>query len=374
MRFSEKLATWDLRALRERVESATATDVERALSHHHASFADFLALMSPVAMEYLEPMAIRAREETIQRFGRVILLYAPLYLSNYCMNACVYCSFNRKNDIKRITVTPDELADEARLLMEQGFRHLLIVSGESPQHCPTDLLCKATEKVAEKAPSLSIEVQPLSREDYERVCAAGAEGVTLYQEVYDPDIYAAMHPAGPKRDYAARLDALDRAGEAGFRRLNIGSLLGLNDYRYEAIALCLHAEHLRVRFWQSDVALSLPRLHQGPEGFETPQPVSDAELVQLLLAMRIYMPDLGIVLSTREKASLRDHLMPLGITQMSAGSKTAPGAYGQHKEAGCQFEISDDRPTPEVAQAIRRAGYEPVWKDWDKWLHGRKAS
>jgi 2-iminoacetate synthase len=253
------------------------------------------------------------------------------------------------------------------VLAEQGFENVLLLTGEAPRVATLEYLVHAVRIAHEYFASVSVEVYPVSTDQYRMLCQYGLEGVTLYMETYDPDTYARLHTVGLKKNYEWRLNALERGGEAGVRRLNLGSLLGLFDWRAEGVWLAIHARYLQKRCWQSAVAISFPRLRHVPEGFTVPAPVGDAELVQLMLALRLFLPEVGCTLSTRESAGLRDHLIPLGITMMSAGSSTRPGGYATcGKEALEQFEIEDTRSPGEVVKAIVRAGYDPVWKDFDR--------
>ncbi|MCX6641746.1 MAG: 2-iminoacetate synthase ThiH [bacterium] len=369
MTFKGLLDRSDVPRLRQQLEGVTPARVEAALARSEPDFGDFLALTSPAAEKYLEPMAQRVHDLTLQRFGRVILLYTPLYVSNECTNACAYCGFNLHRQIERMTLTLDEVIAEAAYLKQIGFGHLLLVCGEAPNVVPPAFLIQILEALRTDFPSLSLEIYPLSGPVYAQMTEAGADGLTLYQETYQRDAYDLVHPSGRKRNFDWRLGALERAGQAGFRRLGIGALLGLYDWRYEAIALALHADYLMRHFWKSQVTVSFPRLRHTPEAFQPAAPVNDAALVQMMLALRIYLPDAGLVLSTREPAYLRDHLIGLGVTQMSAGSRTEPGGYLHPAEDRGQFLVEDHRTPGEVAQAIRQAGYEPVWKDWDQLLH-----
>jgi len=366
MSFAEILDKTNVAMLRRGLDGLSEEHVERALTRSHISFSDFLALISPAARGNLEPMARRTQQITRQRFGKVILLYAPLYLSNECSNACLYCGFNVNQTVPRITLGFDQILTEANYLRDRGFRHLLLVCGEAPKVVPVAFLEKVLAALKSDFPSLSLEVYPLSAPAYEQVAHAGADGLVLYQETYDRAAYDQVHPGGRKRDFDWRLAAAERAGDAGFRRLGIGALLGLHDWRFEGIALALHAEYLMKRYWKTQITISFPRLRHTPQEFSPAAPVGDADLVQLLLALRIFLPDAGMVISTREPAAFRDKLIPLGVTQMSAGSRTEPGGYLHPAEAGAQFAVEDQRPPEEVAQVIRRAGYEPVWKDWDR--------
>jgi 2-iminoacetate synthase len=366
MTFLDTINKYDPQQVEERILAKTAADVERALCAPQLRPDDLMALLSPAAQGYLEPMAQRAHRLTVQRFGRTILMYAPLYLSNECSNGCRYCGFNAHNKVPRRTLIPEEIEAEARVLHERGFRHLLLVSGEAPRLADNRYLCAAVEKLRPLFSSISIEVYPMDRAGYAQTVASGVDGLTLYQETYDRTLYAEMHPFGRKRDYAFRLAAPEAAAQAGMRRIGIGALLGLGRFRVEGFFTGLHALHLARHFWRTHLSVSFPRMRPADGGFQPLNPVSDREFVQLMCALRLLLPDAGLVLSTRESATLRDHLLPLGITQMSAGSCTSPGGYAEADQSGRQFVIDDDRSAAEVAAMIRRQGYEPVWKDWDR--------
>jgi 2-iminoacetate synthase len=370
-------------------------DVKALLRQPCLSLADFAQLISPAAGELLEPLCRRSQAITQRRFGRVIRLFAPLYLSNECINHCEYCGFSRDNPILRVTLTPEEVVREARALRDQGFRNLLLVAGEHPKFVSRDYLTACVRALREDVPGISLEVGPMETADYRPLVEAGAEGLVVYQETYDRAVYARMHTAGPKRDFDWRLATPERAYAAGFRRLGIGALYGLSDWRLEAVAVAAHAEYLLRHCWKAQLTLSLPRLRPCAGEFDPPTRLTDAELTQLVCAFRIFLPDVGLVLSTREPARLRDGLIPLGVTLVSAGSHTEPGGYtgagrdkihrtergrivslasgasewapapGHATGATGQFDIADDRSPAAVAELIRRLGYEPVWKDWD---------
>jgi len=361
------LEATDISALRRITAGAGDGDVERALSAQRPTVADFAALLSAPAGRRLEELAHKANRITRARFGAAVRLFSPLYLSNECVSTCTYCGFSAGNDIHRRTLAPSEVAAEAEELNRRGFRHLLLVSGEHARIVNRDYLVECVEAVTPHFAQVGVEVQVWDTDTYRRLAAAGADGVVVYQEAYDPITYAAVHLKGKKRNYAWRLAAPDRAAEAGMRRLGIGALLGLHpDWRSEAIALAAHGRALVRRWWRCEVQIALPRLRPAAGGFEPADPVSDAELVQLLCAMRIFLPDVGISMSTREPAELRDALVPLGVTTMSAGSHTEPGGYASESDAEPQFEISDTRSPAEVAESLSRAGYDPVWKDWQR--------
>jgi 2-iminoacetate synthase len=366
MPFSKEILSYSWDEIEGAILNATPQDVEWALGTNKLLFKDLIALLSPAAEPYLESMAQISHRITVQRFGRVIQMYAPLYVSSECTNSCVYCGFNRHNAIERDTLTIHEVISEAKALEDYGFQHILLLSGESPRHVSLDYLREISKMLSAVFSSLSIEIYPMDVDSYAALVGSGVDGLTIYQETYHPGQYKAVHPAGRKRDYNWRLDTPDRGGLAGFRRLNIGVLLGLSNWRVEGAYMALHADYLARRYWRSHVSVSFPRLRPAAGGYEPEFPVSDAQMIQLMCALRLWMPEAGLVMSTREPAELRDNLVPLGVTQMSAGSKTAPGGYRTKLDAEGQFEVSDHRSPGEVVQMIVSRGYEPVWKDWDQ--------
>ena len=364
------LAGTDLVALRRLVDAATPRQVDQALrgaGSGRRGLSDFAALLSPAAVPRLEEMARSAHQTTLRRFGRTIHLFAPLYLSNQCVSTCTYCGFSAENEIARRTLSPTELLAEALELRSRGLRHLLLVAGEHARIVSKDYLVGCVQVLAPHIPSLAVEVQVWDTDTYRRLVAAGCDGLVVYQETYDRETYALVHRKGKKRNYDWRLAAPDRGAAAGMRRLGIGALLGLHDdWRMEALALAAHAQALVRRWWRCEVSLSLPRLRPAAGGFEPADPVGDAEFVQLLCALRLLLPDVGISLSTRESPALRDALLRLGVTHMSAGSHTEPGGYAAPSDAEPQFEISDSRSPEQMARVLRAAGYDPVWKDWER--------
>ncbi|MEY2476527.1 MAG: 2-iminoacetate synthase [Actinomycetota bacterium] len=362
------LLSIDLAELRRHVDVASDDDVTRALgAGRRLGLADFAALLSPAAAPRLEELAAASHRTTIRRFGRTIHLFAPLYLSNECVSTCTYCGFSAGNEIARRTLGVDEVVAEARELAGRGFRHLLLVAGEHARIVSKDYLVDCVRAVAPVMPSVSVEVQVWDTDTYRRLVDAGCEGLVVYQETYDRGTYAAVHVKGKKRNYDWRLAAPDRGAEAGMRRLGIAALLGLHaDWRADALAVAAHASALVRRWWRCEVTVAVPRLRPAAGGYEPADPVDDRAFVQLLCAMRLFLPDVGITMSTRESAALRDALVPLGVTHMSAGSHTEPGGYTGPSDAEPQFEISDDRSPAAVARALRAAGYDPVWKDWER--------
>lgn len=365
MNFLEQIKDYQWNDIKQAIDSKTRIDVEKAIAADRKTFDDLLALLSPAASMLIEKMAQEAHFLTQQRFGRIIQMFAPIYISSECINACVYCGFNRHNKIRRATLSLEEIVKEASALYQWGFRHVLLLTGESPRHVGVDYLAQTARRLRSMFSSITIEVYPMDVASYCLLIESGVDGLTVYQETYQQSYYREIHPSGPKRDYAWRLDTPDRGGQAGFRRINIGALLGLTEWRVEGVFLGMHAAYLMKNYWKSHISISFPRLRPASGGFEPLFPVSDAEMVQLLCALRLFLPDVGLVISTREPQQLRDNLVPLGITHMSAGSKTSPGGYVSHCETEGQFEISDQRSPSEVARMLESKGYEPVWKDWD---------
>jgi len=395
-------------SLAQKSLAAGTSAVRESLAKSKLSLADLANLISPAAAELLEHLGRRSHAMTQQRFGKVIRLFVPLYLSNECINNCQYCGFSRDNPILRVTLSLDEVRREADALREQGFRNLLLVAGEHPKFVSLNYLKDCVAALHPDWPGISLEVGPMETADYAPLVAAGADGLVVYQETYDRKVYADMHTAGPKRNFDWRLETPERAYAAGFRRLGISPLYGLADWRFEAICVAAHADFLLRNCWKAAVTISLPRLRPCAGEFRPLTHMSDRDLAQLVCAFRLMFPDVGLVLSTRESAKLRDGLLPLGVTMMSAGSHTEPGGYtGAGKEklhqtvrgrivelasgapvspklrisgegasewasapenataATGQFEIADGRSPREVADLIRKLGYEPVWKDWD---------
>ena len=365
MTFLDIINQYDPQQVRESIEAKTSSDVERALAAERLRPDDLQALLSPAAAGYLEEMAARANRLTLRRFGKNILMYAPLYISNLCTNGCRYCGFSASNQVPRRTLTLDEVWTEAKVLYDLGFRHILLVTGESPKAVDNDYLAACVRRIQPLFSSISIEVYPMETEGYRQMVEAGVDGLTVYQETYDRALYQEMHPFGKKRDYDFRLLTPERGGAAGLRRIGLGFLLGLGEFRSEAFFLGLHALHLSRHYWRTQVSVSFPRIRPADGGFQPLHPVSDRHFVQLLCTLRLLLPDAGLVLSTRESAALRNNLLPLGITQMSAGSCTAPGGYADKDLSTQQFAIDDDRSPEEVCRLIRASGYEAVWKDWD---------
>lgn len=374
--FAEILAHLDMDRLLERSRRTTGSEVDRALAAHplDRTLDDFAALLSPAASVRLFDLAAASGDLTLRRFGRTMHMYAPLYLSNECLTTCVYCGFARELPIARKTLSPEQTLEEARHLLRQGFRSILLLTGEHQQLTGVEFLEERIRMLAREVPSLSIEVQVWSEQEYRRLADAGCDGVVIYQETYHPETYARVHLAGKKRRYEWRLLGPERAARAGMRRVGVGALLGLHDdWRYEAIATAAHARFLMKTYWRSQVSVSVPRLRPSAAGFQPQDPVSDRDLVQLICALRLVLPDAGIVISSREASGFRDGLFRIGVTHTSAGSHTEPGGYTNPGEATEQFEVADLRSPAEVASALRSFGYEPVWEDWGAVLPATEA-
>ncbi len=346
-------------------DEANTADVERALASKTRDLQDVAALLSPTAAEHVERLAGASHALTVQRFGSTMHLFAPLYLSNECVSECTYCGFQVWNrDIVRRTLAPEVVAVETRYLRHHGFRHVLLVAGEHPKHVSAGYIADCIRVAACEVPNVSVEVQVWDEDTYGSLVDAGCDGLVVYQETYDPRVYPVHHLKGNKRFFDWRLGAAERGARAGMRRIGLGTLVGLNpDWRWEVLALVEHARFIMKRFWRCDLTVSLPRLEPAA-GFEMPPRVTDdGEFTQALCALRLALPDAGIVLSTREPPGLRDGLARICVTHMSAGSRTEPGGDTEPGEAEEQFEISDPRSPVEVVDRLVGAGLDPVWKD-----------
>jgi 2-iminoacetate synthase len=347
-----------------RTASETAVGRVLATPPLERTLRDFAVLLSPAAQDRREELARSSRQLTLARFGRTMHMYAPLYLSNECLTTCGYCGFARNLPVARKTLGEAEALGEARHLAREGFRSILLLTGEHQRLTGVDFLERHLRVLSGVVPSLAIEVQVWSEEEYRRLREAGCEGVVIYQETYDPARYAEVHIAGRKRDYRWRLLGPERAARAGMRRVGVGALLGLyDDWRSEALATAAHAAFLMRHYWRSQVTVSVPRIRPSASGFQPRTQISDRDLTQLICALRLFLPDVGLVLSSREPPELRDGLHRIGITHTSAGSHTEPGGYEHPGEAEEQFEVADHRSPAEVAASLRAMGYDPVWED-----------
>ncbi len=361
--FSEELSQYSWEETTERIMAKRATDVETALGKQRLTIDDFMALVSPAAAPYLEVMARLSRRYTQERFGKTI----SMYITNSCSNSCVYCGFNRHNKFDRVILTPEQIERECRAIRRLApFDNLLLVTGENPRAAGVDYIERALGICRPYFNNLSIEVMPLSSEDYYRLTQAGLNGVVCFQETYNRANYKLYHPAGMKSDFEWRLGGFDRMGQAGVHKIGMGVLIGLEEWRTDTTMLALHLQYLRKRYWKTRYSVNFPRMRPSEGHFQPNVVISDRELAQLTFAFRIFDHDVDISYSTRECAALRNGMATLGVTSMSAGSKTDPGGYEVYPQSLEQFAVSDERTPAQVAADLRSAGYEAVWKDWDK--------
>jgi len=394
--FSQLFDRYQWPAIQQSIYGKTAADVERALARSSRDLEDFKALISPAAAPYLEEMAQESHRLTVRRFGKVIQLYIPLYLSNECQNICTYCGFSYDNKIRRKTLGAGELLAEVAAIRQMGYEHVLLVSGEANQTVGVEYFVKALQTVRPHFANISMEVQPLDQLDYELLIGEGLYSVLVYQETYHREDYRLHHPKGKKSNFGYRLDTPDRLGRAGIHKMGLGVLIGLEDWRTDSFFTALHLQYLEKNYWKTKYSISFPRLrpHAGEEGKDRtgrrpngtdekadegewagldPKVVmTDRELIQLICAYRLLDEEVELSLSTRESPLFRDHAIRLGVTAMSAGSRTNPGGYAVDEGSLEQFEIDDDRSPAVIAAMIRGKGYEAVWKDWDQALSGRR--
>jgi len=371
MTFTAEWERHDFAQVADRIRATTSADVRRALDRagRGCTLDDFAALLSPAAAPHLEEMARLSHRLTVERFGRTMQLYAPLYLTNVCANICTYCGFSAQNRIPRKALDDAEIQAEGEALAALGFEHVLLVTGEAGRY-GRDYLARALRLLRPAFSSLSIEVQPLAAADYAALAQDGLSTVLVYQETYDPAAYARFHLSGPKADIAFRLDTPDRIGRAGLKKIGLGALFGLSDWRADAWFTGLHLRHLERTWWRTRYSISFPRLRPHEGGDIAVTPFDERELVQTVCAFRLLSPEVELSLSTRERAQFRDQAFRLGFTTMSAGSRTNPGGYATAMESLEQFAVDDERSPAAVAEMLRESGYEPLWKDWDATYDG----
>lgn len=367
--FAQEMEKWNWEFVVQSIASTNAARVEQALARRQRSVEDFAALISPAAAPYLEEMARQSQALTLRRFGRTIQLYVPLYLSNECTNVCTYCGFSLENKIPRRTLTQEEILTEARQVRQWGFEHVLLVTGEAEAQVGPEYFRKAVRLLRPQFAHISLEVQPLEEEEYAMLAHEGISAVIIYQETYNRVTYRKHHPKGKKSIFDYRLDTPDRLGRAGMHKIGLGCLIGLEDWRADSFFTALHLRYMEKTYWKTRYAVSFPRLRPHVGRLEPQVPQTERELAQLICAWRLFDPDVELALSTRESSRFRDHMMTLGITHMSAGSRTDPGGYTS--SAGLeQFSVHDNRHPEDVAAAVTARNYEVVWKDWDAVLQG----
>lgn len=369
--FADVIGEYDWDETVRLVESATEADVDRVLAKAQRNSQrltpeDFAMLISPAAASRIEEMAALSSRFTGERFGKTISMYIPMYVGNACTNKCVYCGFNHDNPFERTILTMEQIEEECKAIKRLGpFENLLIVSGEYPSLCGVEYLENVLHTCRPYFHNLTIEVQPMRSADYERLTHSGLNGVVCFQETYHREAYRTYHPHGMKSHYDWRLNGYDRMGEAGVHKIGLGALLGLEDWRADTVMMARHLRYLQKKYWKSRYSVNFPRMRPSESGYQPKTVISDRELAMLTFAFRIFDHDVDISYSTREAPWFRDNMMRLGVTSMSAGSKTDPGGYASAPESLEQFEVSDERTPREVEASIRAHGYDPVWKDWD---------
>ncbi|MFV9551824.1 2-iminoacetate synthase ThiH [Algibacter sp. PT7-4] len=366
MSFKTTFNTYNWDTLEKEIYAFTAEDVKQVLQKEKIDLEDFKALISPAARPFLEDMAQRSHTITKKRFGNTIQMYAPMYLSNECQNICTYCGFSMTNKIARRTLKDDEILKEVAFLKNKGYDHILLVTGEANKTVGVSYIKHAINLIREHFSNISIEVQPLDQDEYEQLIEAGLYAVLVYQETYHEATYKTHHPKGKKSNFNYRLDTPDRLGKAGIHKIGLGALFGLEDWRVDSFYTALHLKYLQKTYWKTKYSISFPRLrpHQGE--VQPKVEMTDSDLVQLICAYRLLDEDVELSMSTRESETFRNNIIKLGITSISAESKTNPGGYAVAPESLEQFEISDERDTQTIKNMIKNQGYEVVWKDWDK--------
>ena len=363
--FEDIFDNYDWDSVMKDILSKSSLDVERALASDKRDLEDFKALISPAAKPYIEQMAQLSNQLTKKRFGNTIQMYAPMYLSNECQNICTYCGFSLTNKIPRRTLTDAEILKEVEFLKNKGYDHILLVTGEANRTVGVDYINNAIQLIKPHFSNITIEVQPLDQDEYELLIANGLYAVLVYQETYHREEYKKHHPKGKKSNFSYRLDTPDRLGKAGVHKIGLGALFGLEDWRADSFFTALHLKYLQRTYWKTKYSISFPRLRPHSGGLEPKVEMTDADLVQLICAYRLFDEDVELSISTRENEIFRNHIVQLGITSMSAESKTNPGGYAVEPQSLEQFEISDERSTEEITTMLKDQGLEVVWKDWE---------
>lgn len=366
MSFYEKYLEYRDFDFEEFASNLTDDYIIKVINKERINELEFLSLLSPKAGKYIEFMAQKSRKLTLQHFGRVIFLYTPIYVANYCVNQCVYCGFNISNNIVRKKLTIEEVEQEAKIISDTGLKHILLLTGESRLHSSLDYIKECVTVLKKYFSSISIEVYPLEKDEYKELVEAGVDGFTMYQEVYNEDVYGQLHLKGPKKNYRYRIDAPERACVAGMRSVNIGALLGLDDWEREAFFTGIHAQYLQNKYQDAEISVSIPRMRPCNGAFQPKVNVNDKNFVQIIFAFRLFMPRVGITLSTRERPEFRDNLVGLGVTKMSAGSSTEVGGHAIDSKSEGQFDISDTRNVEKIKELIYSKGFQPVFKDWQQ--------
>jgi len=338
--------------------------IKDSLQKENLDDMDFLNILSPKALNYIEEIALKAHEISVKHFGKAILLYAPLYVSNFCINNCVYCSFSTANKINREVLSLEEIEKNCKIISSYGIRHILLVTGESSVKTPLSYLKKCIEILKNYFEGIDIEIYPLDESGYKALADCGTDGLTIYQETYDENLYRTLHTKGAKSDYKYRLETCERAGKANYRNLNVGALLGLNDFISEIFFAGIHAKYLQTKFPSAEIGMSFPRLRPAAGTYKPKTVISDKNFIQAICSVRLFINRINIAISTRESKYMRNNLIPLGITKMSAASSTEVGGYAKIGVSEGQFKINDTTTVEEVKEMIYQKGYQPIMKDW----------
>ena len=365
MSFKEEIKNLDWDVVKESIYNKTEFDVKSALAKENLDLEDFKALISPAAESFVEELAQKSHALTQKRFGKTIQMYVPLYLSNECQNICTYCGFSLDVKIPRKTLTDAEILAEVEVIKSMGYDHVLIVTGEANKTVGMDYFKNALKLIKPHFSHISMEVQPLDQNDYEELIEEGLNTVLVYQETYHKEDYKIHHPKGKKSNFDYRVDTHDRLGKAKIHKMGLGVLMGLEDWRVDSFYCAAHLDYLEKTYWQSKYAISFPRLRPCANGLPLKSVINDKQLVQLICAYRLFNEEVELSMSTRESEKFRNNIIKLGITSISADSKTDPGGYANPKVNLEQFEIDDKRSTASFIQVIKDQGYEPVFKDWD---------
>jgi 2-iminoacetate synthase len=347
-------------------ESSLDRVLNKALNLEKLNFDELLILLNKECLKYTNLLLDYSRRVSLKRHGNVLRFYAPMYVSNECVNSCIYCGFNVNNKIKRLTLTACDALKEIEKIKNIGIDNLLIVSGECKTSVSKDYLIEVVKNIRDFFSTISIEVAPMETSEYKELYNEGVDGVVSYQETYNPSLYPIYHPKGPKSEMTYRLDTMDRAGKAGMRSLGVGSLLGLSNPLVDSFYTLLHARFLEKKYWKSLVSISFPRIRPSESGFKPKYDITDDMLLHLIAVSRLFLPDAELILSTRESKSFRNKAFKSGVTRISAGSKTSPLGYSKEDNFGKQFSISDDRSPMELYKHLLNIGFDPVFKDWDK--------
>lgn len=368
MSFKNVISNYNWDDVKDSIYQKNNQDVVRALSASRPDIEDFKALISPAAAPYLEQMAIKSQQLTQKRFGKTVQMYIPLYLSNECQNICTYCGFSLDVDIRRKTLNDKEILAEVSIIKSMGYDHVLLVTGEANKKVGIEYFEHVIELLKPHFSHISIEVQPLDEAEYRSLHEKGVNTVLVYQETYHRSNYKKYHPKGKKSNYDYRLETQDRIGKVGMHKIGLGVLLGLEDWRTDTAFCAMHLEYLEKTYWRSKYSISFPRLRPCAGGQVLNHPMTDRELVQLICAYRIFNQEVELSMSTRESPDFRDNIIKLGITSVSADSKTDPGGYANPKKNLEQFAIDDTRSTAAFISHVKEQGYEPVFKNWDQTL------